>query len=90
MREGSDYNHMRTSITTADAEDVDAEAWWEDRGTKHRSWLRGGKKYGGGNFESLRYIEQGSDGNILVCESIFHPNDAGKKKAIVKWRFNRD
>jgi hypothetical protein len=67
-KEGTDYTHMRTSIKTADAEDVDAEAWWEERGTVHRSWLRGGTKYGGGDFESLRYIEEGSGGNILVSQ----------------------
>ena len=35
--EGEDYNHHKTSIKTADSEDVDAEAWWEEKGTKHRS-----------------------------------------------------
>ena len=65
-KEGSDYAHMKTSIKTADSEDVDAEAWWEQRGTMHRSWLRGGTKYGGGDFESLRYLEEGSEGNVLV------------------------
>lgn len=81
---------MKKSIKTADSEDVDAEAWWEERGTKHRSWLRGGKKYGGGDFESLRYLADGSGGDVLVCESIFHPKDASKQKAAVTWRFQRD
>lgn len=66
------------------------QAWWEGRGKKHRSWLRGGKKYGGGDFESIRFIEEGSNGNVLVCESIFHPKDDSKKKAVVNWRFRRD
>ena len=35
--EGEDYNHHKTSIKTADSEDVDAEAWWEEKGSKHRS-----------------------------------------------------
>ena len=78
-----DYTHMKTSIKTADAEEVDAEAWWETRGTKHRSILRGGKK---GDYESLRYLESS---DVLVCESIFHPRDSSKKKAEVKWRFQR-
>jgi hypothetical protein len=65
-KEGTDYTHMKTSIKTADAEDVNAEAWWEERGTMHRSWLRGGTKYGGGDFESLRYLEDGSNGNVLA------------------------
>eukprot|EP00581_Thalassiosira_minuscula_P002022 CAMPEP_0183736590 /NCGR_PEP_ID=MMETSP0737-20130205/49644_1 /TAXON_ID=385413 /ORGANISM="Thalassiosira miniscula, Strain CCMP1093" /LENGTH=599 /DNA_ID=CAMNT_0025970633 /DNA_START=158 /DNA_END=1957 /DNA_ORIENTATION=- len=89
-KDGEDYEHEKISIKTADAEDVDAEAWWEEKGSKHRSWLCGGKKYGGGDFESLRYIEEGSEGNVLVCESIFHPKDASKKKAVVTWRFQRD
>ncbi len=81
----TDYSHMKKSIKAADSEDVDAEAWWEYRGTKHRSILRGGKK---GDYESLRYVEDGGD--VLVCESIFHPRDSSKKKAVVKWRFQRD
>ncbi|KAL3801818.1 hypothetical protein HJC23_001214 [Cyclotella cryptica] len=55
--------------------DVDAEAWWDKRGTRHRSWLKGGMKYGGGDFESLRYLEEGSGGNAL---------DVTKKKALTK------
>jgi hypothetical protein len=55
----------------------------------HHSWLRGVTKYGGGDFESIRYLEQQpsyskkggvNDGNqyplssnVLVCHSIFHP-----------------
>lgn len=89
-KEGEDYSHAKTSIKTADSEDVDAEAWWEERGTKHRSWLRGGKKYGGGDFESVRYLQEGSDGSVLVCESFFHPKGDSKKKALVTWRFQRD
>lgn len=74
-------------IVTADGEDVKAEAWWED-GRIHRSWLRGVSKYGGGSFESKRYLE--SDGKILVCESIFHPDDDRREKATVTWRFLRE
>jgi hypothetical protein len=85
---GSDeYTPLKTSIITADAEQVEAEAWWEDNGTVHRSWLRGVTKYGGGEFESKRYLED--DGNVLVCESIFHPTDPSREKAQVIWRFRR-
>jgi len=87
---GRDYKHMRRSILTADSESVNAEAWWEKLGTRHRSWLRGAKKYGGGDFESIRYLEEGSGGNVLVCESSFHPRDETKKKAEVTWRYQRD
>jgi len=85
---GRDYQHSKSFIKTADAEDVSAEAWWEDRGTVHRSWLRGGTKYGGGDFESLRYLK--NDGSVLVCKSIFHPKDLSKPDAVVTWRFKRN
>lgn len=88
--EQDDFLHLKTSIKTADSEDVSAEAWWEDCGTKHRSWLRGGSKYGGGDHESLRYLDERSNGSILVCESTFHPKDASKKRACVTWRFQRN
>ena len=87
-KEGQDYQHSKSFIKTADAEDVSAEAWWENRGTVHRSWLRGGTKYGGGDFESLRYLEE--NGSVLVCKSIFHPKDLSKSDAIVTWRFKRN
>ena len=84
------YQHKKITVETADAEAVEAEAWWEEGGTVHRSWLRGGRRYGGGDFESYRYLEEGSDGQILVCRSIFHPNDKSKPRAEVLWRFRRD
>jgi hypothetical protein len=79
---------VSTSIVTADGETVEAEAWWEDQGRVHRSWLRGVKKYGGGAFESKRYLEE--SGNVYVCESIFHPEDAAREKARVTWRFQKE
>lgn len=89
---GSDGNpkHERTPIKTADDEPVEAEAWWEDDGRVHRSWLVGATNYGGGDFESKRYLERGLDGSdILVCESTFHPKDTAREKASVTWRFKR-
>ena len=83
--QNSTYEPTFTPIVTADAETVYSESWWEDNGTAHRSWLRGVQKYGGGDFESLRYI----DGDVLVCESTFHPNDSTREKASVTWRFKR-
>jgi hypothetical protein len=82
-----EFTPLLTYIITADAEKVEAEAWWEDNGTVHRSWLRGVTKYGGGEFESKRYLED--DGNTLVCESTFHPADPSREKAQVRWRFQR-
>lgn len=74
-------------IVSADDEKVQAEAWWEKGGTVHRSWLRGVQKYGGGAFESKRYLED--NGKVLVCESTFHPNDEAREKASMTWRFKR-
>jgi len=88
---GSDETHtpanfepVRKPIVTIDKEKVVAEAWWENKGTVHRSWIRGVSKYGGGDFEAKRYLER--DGKVLVCETTFHPTD-GREKAEVTWRF---
>lgn len=92
---GSDYedhhedgkDHLQVPIVTADKEKVQGEAWWEDDGKTHFSILKGVKKYGGGDFESKRYLE--SDGNVLVCESAFIPNGKGKERASITWKFKR-
>jgi len=83
----SSNNVTANIITTADAEQVQASAWWETNGTVHRSWLRGVTKYGGGDFESKRYLEQ--NGTVLVTESTFHPADSNRGTAKVTWRFLR-
>lgn len=92
---GSDYDydfhedhheHNQIDLITADKEKVKAEAWWEENGTVHRSYLRGVKKYGGGDFESRRYLED--DGNTLICESEFHPK-GGESQAVIKWTFKK-
>mmetsp|Transcript_17504 Transcript_17504/g.24142 ORF Transcript_17504/g.24142 Transcript_17504/m.24142 type:complete len:534 (-) Transcript_17504:22-1623(-) len=82
-----DKRHERFPLVTADSENVEAEAWWENNGTVHTSWLRGGKKYGGGDFESKRYLE--GDGKYLVCESKFHPEEEGREESAITWRFER-
>jgi hypothetical protein len=74
------------AIQTIDKETVQAEAWWENDGTMHNSWLRGVSKYGGGSFESIRYLESP---DVLVCESAFHPDDKQREVARVTWRFAR-
>lgn len=81
------FTPVRTPILTIDKERVEAEAWWESRGTIHRSWLRGVAKYGGGDFESKRYLED--NGKVLVCESTFHPKDETREAARITWRFLR-
>ena len=83
-----EYTPLLVPIVTADDEHVEAEAWWEEEGTVHRSWMRGLKKYGGGDFESRRYLEDG--GRFLVCESTFHPREKDRKDASVTWRFLRN
>lgn len=81
-----DFEPILTPITTADDEQVMAEAWWEREGTLHLSWMRGVKKYGGGDFESRRYL---TEDDLLVCESTFHPSDETREKACVTWKFKR-
>jgi len=83
---GDEYEPVLDKITSADGEEVTSESWWEEDGTVHRSWLRGVTKYGGGAFESHRYLE-GDD--VLVCESTFHPDDPAREQAKVTWRFKR-
>ena len=82
------YNHTRVPIVTADSEKVLAESWWENDGTVHVSWTYGVKRYGGGAFESKRYLE--NDGDVYVCESTFHPNDTEREKSYLVWKFLRE
>jgi len=87
-KDGS-YDHVQVPIETADSEKVVAESWWEDGGTVHVSWTYGVTRYGGGSFESKRYLE--NDGNVYVCESTFHPNDSNRReKSFLKWKFLRE
>jgi hypothetical protein len=89
---GTDLDHdefipFQISITSADSESVEAESWWEQNGTVHVSWMRGVTKYGGGSFESRRYLED--DAQIYACESVFHPRDTSKQSNMITWRFRR-
>jgi hypothetical protein len=76
---------------------VHVEAWWEERGTVHKSWLRGSKpQMFGGTFETLRYLES-DDGDVLVCESTFHSHTTPAEEVFrnnyrdghVVWRYQR-
>ena len=89
-RDGTgEFEPLMTPILTADSERVVAESWWQDGGTAHVSWTRGVKKYGGGSFESKRYLENG--GVVYVCESTFHPTDGqGRETSFLKWKFLRE
>lgn len=82
------FTPLHVPVDTADDERVEAEAWWEDDGTVHRSWMRGISKYGGGDFESKRYLEE--DGKVLVTESTFHPNEKDREDVGIIWRFIKD
>jgi hypothetical protein len=73
------------TLVTADGETVQYEAWWE--GSVHVSWLRGVQKYGGGSFESRRFL---NPAGCLVCESTFHPEDTFRETACVTWTFARE
>jgi hypothetical protein len=86
--DNDEFTQLQVPIVTADDERVEAEAWWEEEGTVHRSWMRGLNKYGGGDFESRRYLEDG--GKVLVCESTFRPREKDRKDASVTWRFLRN
>ena len=84
--EEGEYERVQVPVMTADSEQVEAEAWWEDHGQTHVSWLRGVKKYGGGAFESRRYLD---DEGVYVCESTFHPEDTSKDRSSLVWRFRK-
>jgi len=86
----ADYAHLQTKILSADSEEVLSKAWWGTEGTVHHSWLLGTKKYGGGDFESRRYLVD--EGKTLVCESKWHPKKKKKNKEnkTLVWHFVRD
>ena len=73
---------------STDSEKVVAESWWANDGAIHVSWTYGVKSYGGGSYESKRYLEQ--NGDVYVCESTFHPNDKTREPSYLKWRFLRE
>ncbi len=80
-----EYTPLQIPVMSADSEKVEAESWWENNGRIHVSWLRGVTKYGGGDFESRRFL----DGDVYVCESTFHPKDSSKTLNRIIWRFRR-
>ena len=89
---GTDAEHntftpIMAPMVSADSEQVEAESWWENNGTVHVSWMRGVTKYGGGSFESRRYLED--DNSVYVCDSAFHPTDATKEPIRITWKFRR-
>ena len=87
--QSEEYKRLYVRTTTADDEEAQSESWWQDGGTVHHSWMRGIQKYGGGDFESRRYLEE--NGNVLVCESVFHPTGVigNREHARLTWKFLR-
>ena len=83
------YDHTPVTILTADSEKVEAKSWWEEDGTIHVSWTQGVNRYGGGSFESRRYLE--NNGDVYVCESIFRRNNkADGPDPTLVWKFLRE
>ncbi|CAB9528860.1 expressed unknown protein [Seminavis robusta] len=93
-----EFEPVHAEFLDPDSELVKVEAWWEDDGTVHKSWLRDKAGVDGGQFESTRYLEDApNDGKFLICESAFHPsekhlqNPSSKfKPAFVRWRYRRE
>eukprot|EP00535_Pseudo-nitzschia_heimii_P012755 CAMPEP_0197198738 /NCGR_PEP_ID=MMETSP1423-20130617/33524_1 /TAXON_ID=476441 /ORGANISM="Pseudo-nitzschia heimii, Strain UNC1101" /LENGTH=491 /DNA_ID=CAMNT_0042652575 /DNA_START=80 /DNA_END=1552 /DNA_ORIENTATION=- len=82
------FEPLVATISTVDQELVDAEAWWEDEGTAHVSWMRGVTMYGGGSFYSRRYLEdkeREDDETVYVCEGYFRFNDPAKEDNELTW-----
>eukprot|EP00526_Cylindrotheca_closterium_P010762 CAMPEP_0113623484 /NCGR_PEP_ID=MMETSP0017_2-20120614/12083_1 /TAXON_ID=2856 /ORGANISM="Cylindrotheca closterium" /LENGTH=391 /DNA_ID=CAMNT_0000533439 /DNA_START=262 /DNA_END=1433 /DNA_ORIENTATION=- /assembly_acc=CAM_ASM_000147 len=69
----SSLDPLHVTMQDPDGDTVQVEAWWEDDGKVHKSWLRNKPRLMGGAFETSRYLHQ-EDPNILVCDSIFHPS----------------
>jgi hypothetical protein len=91
--ENDSYEPVIVTLRDPDGDMVQVEACWEKEGTVHRSWLRGKPRLSGGEFETLRYLDH-EDPDILISESIFHPNPtapASKKFRYgqVVWRYQR-
>jgi hypothetical protein len=85
---------VNVTIIDPDGDTVYVEAWWDDDGTKHRSWLRGKPRLCGGAMETVRYLESDT---ILRCESTFHPSpivpassSMDFKRGYVVWKYRRE
>lgn len=82
---------VHVTLQDPDGDTVQVEAWWEDSGRIHKSWLRNKPRLLGGAFETSRYLSE-EDPNVLLCDSIFHPSpDAPKgfQYGRVLWKFQR-
>jgi len=93
------YEPIHAEFLDPDKELVKVEAWWEDCGRVHKSFLRNKPKVRGGEFESKRYLitDEVTGEKQLVCESIFHPSQkhldnpsSEFKPAFVRWKYQRE
>lgn len=87
-----DFEPLITPIPTVDQEIVQCEAWWEDEGKSHVSWMRGVTMYTGGSFYSKRYMEEKEnedDEDVYVSEGFFEFDDPKKERNVLTWRFRR-
>lgn len=98
---GGAYEPVYAKFLDPDGEPVVVEAWWDDQGSVHHSFMRGKASVCGGEFESRRFLETIGDGvdevRELVCESTFHPSKLESeqphddrqrfKPAFVRWRY---
>jgi hypothetical protein len=87
--DSDDYEPIFATFKDPDGDTVQVEAWWEENGTVHKSWLRNKPRVMGGEFESTRYLESE---NVLVCRAVFHPppNNPKFQPASVDWQFQRN
>jgi hypothetical protein len=92
------FEPVQSEFFDPDKELVKVEAWWEEQGTVHKSWLRNKPGVAGGEFESTRYLKENQDGSVeLICESIFHPSENDRnnpsskfKPGFVRWRYRKE
>ncbi|KAL3930943.1 MAG: hypothetical protein SGBAC_011538 [Bacillariaceae sp.] len=90
----SSKDPANVTMQDPDGDTVQVEAWWENDGKVHKSWLRNKPRLLGGAFETARYLSE-EDPNILMCDSIFHPApdsppSKGFKYGRVMWQFRRE
>jgi hypothetical protein len=84
----AEFTPILVEFKDPDSDSVNSEAWWEQDGTVHRSVMRGKPRVRGGEFETLRYLD---DNDVLICESFFHPSPTSKgfEPGHVVWRYER-
>lgn len=86
-----EFTPLVTSIKTANGDAAQQESWWEKNGSVHKSYICNTPQ---GDFESLRYFEEGSNQSVLVCDSIVYAVNKSKgnikeKAGEIVWRFKR-